>query len=278
MRYIKLSFEYMKNKHYWKIMLMMLLPALLLSFLSTYSTTASFFLNFFNRTPDELTSFATIFGLFTELSEHTISKLVMFLLIATALSAIFAVAIGVIHKHMRTGRFMLRNIFKRFNENFLQAFSTVITIFLLVFLFGVLMTLNVYFWYNVTKHIVVTFVMSLIFMLVLFAIMIISTSMLSLSCPYMVGMGKGFLSAASSSIKTTRKKFWDIICAIIIPLIPLFAIEYGISCANIRALSIITDMIVNTILFSYYPVMIFVIFYDLEKWDRNDLLAINKLY
>ena len=172
MKYIKLSFEYMKNKHYWKIMLMMIVPALLLSFLSTYSTTASFFTNFFQRTPDELTNFATVFGMFTELSNRTLVRLALFLLLSLVLAAVFAVAIGVIHKHMRTGRFMFRNIFKRINENFLQALSTILAIFLLVFLFGVFMAVNVYFWFAVTKHTVATFALSLIFMLVLFGILI----------------------------------------------------------------------------------------------------------
>ena len=278
MKYIKLSFEYMKNKHYWKIMLMMIVPALLLSFLSTYSTTASFFTNFFQRTPEELTNFATVFGMFTELSNRTLVRLALFLLLSLVLAAVFAVAIGVIHKHMRTGRFMFRNIFKRINENFLQALSTILAIFLLVFLFGVFMAVNVYFWFAVTKHTVATFALSLIFMLVLFGILISFATLLSLSCSYMVAMGKGLLSAASSSIKTTRKKFWSIVCAIILPLIPLFAIEYGVSFANIKALSIIIDTLINTVLFSYYPVLIFVIFYDLENWGREDLLAINKLY
>ncbi len=275
MRYIKLTLAYMKNKHYWKLMLLLLIPAVLLSLISSYGTTASFFVNFFNC---DLTKFEAVFSLFTELSTRTWLRLLLFALLAVVMSAFFAITVGVVYKHMRTGRFLLRNIPKRINENFLPALFTILAIYLIVFLFGLFVAIFVYFWFWATKNMIATFVMSLISMLIIFAFLVIFISLLCLTCPYIVATGKGLFSAVSASIKTTRSKLFSIIIAMLLPLLPMAALEYGVSFANIYALSLVIDTLINSVMFSYYPVLFFVIFYDINGWEREDLKLINTLY
>jgi len=280
MKYIKLTFEYMGNKHYWKLMLLSLIPSVLLSLLSSYSTTASFFVKYAER---DLQNFKEVFSVFSELSSNTLMRLGLYLLLAILLAVFFAYVIGVVFKHMRTGRFMLRHPAKRVNENFLSAFSAVLGIYLVVFLFGVFMSIAVYFWFFATKNRIATLILAIFSMLLLFVLLLFIISLMSLTVPYMAGEGKGLFSAISASIRTSRAKLKSIALSTLLPLIVMGIIEIGFSFVfplipneiAEKAVDTIVGTIISTFLFSYFPVLFFTIFYDLKGWEREDKKPVN---
>lgn len=271
MKLIQLAFQYTKGKHFWKLALITVIPAILFSFIVSFSNVAKFFINF-NRY--DLSSFNKIFK---ELTDVSWNNIILMLLSIIIISIIISIFIGAIQRHMRTGKFSLSNVFKRINENFLPTVIMVTVIYIMIFFFGLFSALFIAFWYAVTKIKLATLLLSAFFLIVLFMVLIYLMSLFSLSTPFMVNTGANVFSAASSSIRNARHHIKDIFIAIILPLIPMFLLEYVAAIVNIKILIFVIDALFISFLMCYYPVLIFVTFYDIQKMDREDLLPVNRL-
>ena len=70
---------------------------------------------------------------------------------------------------------------------------------------------------------------------------------------------------------------FKIIVAYPLPLILLFAVQFGLAFVEFRAIHIVIDSIMMFFISCYYPVLAFVTYYDIFDRDREDLLPENRL-
>ncbi len=271
MKYIKLAFQYAKGKNFWKLALITVIPSLFFSFISSFSTVAKFFVNFFDY---DLHSFNVIFS---ELTDLTWDNLLLMVLSIIAISAIISVFIGTMQRHMRTGKFAMKHIFKRINENFMPTVLTLTVLYLLIFAFGLFVSLFVAFWFAVTKVKLAAFILSAFFVIVIFIFLVYLMSLFSLTAPFIVATGANVFSAASSSIRNARHHIKDIFFSILLPLLPFFLLEYAATLLNLKPITILTDTLFFSFLMTYYPVLLFVTYYDIQQLNREDLLPVNRM-
>lgn len=271
MKYVKLAFQYMKHKKFWLIALFSVIPSIAMSFFSSFSSTISLFINFFDR---ESYSFVDIYR---SISEIDLQSFLVLLVILIVLSLLLSIIIGTIQRHMRTGCFAITNVFKRINENFFASFVALGAIFIFITVYGLIITCAISAWYLITRNTIATFVLSLIFVLAFFVIFMIMLTLLSLTCPNMVCTGQKLWDSVSISIKAVRPKLFQLLIAFTLPLLLFFAVQVGIIFANIRTLQIILDSIMMIFISCSYPVIIFVAYYDIFEKDREDLLPENNL-
>lgn len=276
MKYVKLTFQYMRNKHFWKLALMSIVPSLLISLVSSFGSTIKLFIRFFDLTEFD---FKTLHRLLDDKSMQRFDWVyyVSMIVILFLLTMILSVFIGTMQRHMRTGKFQITNVFKRINENFMPSFLSLLAIYLFIFLYGIAVSLVMSLWFTVMHNNVATFVLSLIFMIGAFIVMVLVIALFSMTAPNIVCTGQKIRDSVSLSIRTVGPKIVPLSIAFVFPLIPLFALQIGISFANIRALQFVTDVVMMICLSCYYPVLIFVTYYDLFDRDREDLLPENRL-
>lgn len=276
MKYIKLTFQYMGNKHFWKLLLFTVIPSILLSIISHFNSTIKMFIKFFDM---DYYNFTTLHRYIMD------TKSINFVwwyypaifAILILMSILLSIMIGTMQRHMRTGKFQITNIFKRINENVIPSFLTLLAIFIFIFLFGVSVSLVTSLWFTITKNNIATFVLSLVFMILAFVFLIIVIALFSMTTPDIVCTGKRIRDAVSLSIRTVGSKLFSICVAFTLPLLLLFLIQIGISFADIRILQFIADTLMMIFICSYYPVLVFVTYYDLFDRDREDLLPENRL-
>ncbi len=276
MKYIKLAFQYMFNKHFWKLLLFSIVPSILLSLISQFNSTIKLFIRFFDM---EYYDFKSLHRNLMDTGSINFEwwYYPAIFLILVILSILLSIMIGTMQRHMRTGKFQITNIFKRINENVIPSFLTLIAIFVFIFIFGVSVSFVTSLWFTITKNNIATFVLSLIFMICAFVFLIVVIALFSMTTPDIVCTGKKIRDAISLSIRTVGSKLVSICFSFALPLLFLFLIQIGISFANIRILQFIADTLMMIFICSYYPVLVFVTYYDLFDRDREDLLPENRL-
>lgn len=271
MKYVKLAFQYMKHKKFWLLALFSVVPSIAISFFSSFSSTIALFINFFDR---ESYSFGDVYK---SISELRLTSFIVLIFIVIVLALLLSIIIGTIQRHMRTGCFAITNVFKRINENFFPSFISLVAVFLFITLYGLIISCVISAWYFITRNQIATFVLSLIFVLAFFVIFMIMLTLLSLTCPNMVCTGQKLWDSVSISIKAVRPKLFQLLLAFTLPLLLFFTVQIGIIFAGIRTLQIILDSIMMIFISCYYPVIIFVAYYDIFEKDREDLLPENNL-
>lgn len=274
MKYIKLTFQYIFSKNFWKLALLSVIPSILLSLVSTFSSTIKLFINFFTVTEFD---FKNIHDWVSDLNTNAWTYYLEMIGILLLLSILLSIFIGTMQRHMRTGKFQITNILKRINENFMPSFLSLGCVYLLIFIYGILVSLVTSLWYTWTGDNIATFVLSLIFMIVAFIVMVFIISLFSMTAPNIVCTGQKIRDSVSLSIRTVGPKTLDVALSFIIPLVPLFGLQIGISYANILWLQRIADTFMMIAICCYYPTLIFVTYYDLFDRDREDLLPENRL-
>lgn len=274
MKYIKLTFQYIFSKNFWKLALLSVIPSILLSLVSTFSSTIKLFINFFTVTEFD---FKNIHDWVSDLNTNAWTYYLEMIGILLLLSILLSIFIGTMQRHMRTGKFQITNILKRINENFMPSFLSLGCVYLLIFVYGILGSLVTSLWYTWTGDNIATFVLSLIFMIVAFIVMVFIISLFSMTAPNIVCTGQKIRDSVSLSIRTVGPKTLDVALSFIIPLVPLFGLQIGISYANILWLQRIADTFMMIAICCYYPTLIFVTYYDLFDRDREDLLPENRL-
>ena len=273
MRYIKLTLEYIKSRHFRAPALICILPAIALAFLKSFSTTASFFVHFKEESGG---SFAEIFRLSARFGPISILRGAASILLISVVSAYL---VGILIRHMRTGRQDLTKVFSRINENFLSVFWLVLVGAILIILFGLLNSTFVFLWSKVAKS--ATWLVALLSWLTmagLFFVLIAAFSYMTLWVPVMAITGQPIRASLSTSIRETKNHgFFSFFWAIVLPLIPAFAIEYLTSFARIAALTVLGDFVFYYILLCYDPVLTVSAYFDVFGLDREDLVRANRM-
>ena len=271
MRYIKLAFQYMGSKHYWKLALMVLVPSIVISIFNSFGTTADYIVHFFDY---DTYDFASVHS---RTSELTWWSALILIGVCLVLAILLSVYIGTMQRHMRTGRFAITNIFKRINEHFLPSVFTIATIFVMVYLYGLGMTISVTLWYLITKNATATFALTIVSMVLLFLAMIYIICIFSMVTPHIVVTGSRFKDAVLHSLHVTHDNIGRLYLAFALPVVLLLAFQFAFVWCNIRIVHIVIDSLTMLFIGCYYPVLIFVAYYDINDKDREDLLPVNKL-
>lgn len=274
MKYSKLAFQYMANKHFWKLLLLLIAPAVAISMFTGFDTTAKLITRFPERTEY---SFAEMFHLTSEVNWKVLIGLVVMFF---AYVVLFAVMIGAMQRHMRTGRFAMTNIGKRINENFLPVFLTLLMVFLFIFLYGLFLNITIIAWWAMTKNLVATYILTIFFMVAFFLLLMWLFTIFFLTCPNMVVTGQSLSDSVSYSIRISRSKRRQLYLAIALPLSIMMALQFGLVWIPekvYKILHVITNAIMVLFITCYYPVLMFVSYYDINDKDREDLLPVNRL-
>ncbi len=264
----------MTNKHYWKLALLLLVPAVAVSLFTGFDTTAKLVAHFPERTNY---SFVELFGLTSEINWKVLIGLVVMFVVFVL---IFAVMVGAMQRHLRTGRFALTNIFKRINENFLPVFYTVLSVFVLIFLYGLSIDITIVAWWAITKNLAATYTMTVLFMIALFLLLMWLYTVFFLTCPNMVVTGQGLLDSVSYSVRMARHNRRALYLAIALPLSILFVLQFAlvwIPEPAYKIVHVIANVLIMMFICCYYPVLMFVSYYDINDKDREDLLPVNRL-
>jgi|GEM_PF-4387641 len=271
MKYVKLTFQYMFRRNFWKIALVTLIPSVAIGFFISFSSTVSLLVHFFDRTDY---SFSAIYG---DISDMNWWGLLIALGVLVLFSCILSVITGTLQRHMRTGMFAITNIFKRINENFIACFLSLLFVFICIYLFGIFASITVSAWFKITGNAVVTLVLSIFFVIIIFLIMMTLITLFSMMNPNMICTGENVLDSIAVSVKNTRPHFFNLLFAFTMPLGILFAVQVGISFIDISIIHKIVDSLMLFIISCYYPVLVFVAYYDIFDRDREDLLPENSL-
>ena len=275
MRYIRMTFQYMFNKHYWKLALMVLVPSIAVSLFTSFGTTARMIFSFPQL--DEY-SFRTIYTQSSELATANWWKVLLGLIAAlVVLSMMFAIYIGTMQRHMRTGKFAITNVWKRVNEHFLPSVITIATVFVFVYIYGLMLDTTVVLWWAITKNWIATYVMTIFFMVLLFVVLTLLFCLFSLVCPHMVSTGAGLNDSLGYSIRTAKHNWGQLFLAFALPLAGLMVLQFPFALVHVRVVHIIIDSLTMFFLCTYFPVLMFVSYYDLTDRDREDLLPVNRM-
>ena len=274
MKYMKLAFQYIANKHFWKLVLLMLVPSVAISLFTGFDTTVKLISHF----PEKPTyRFTDLYPLTSELDWKVLIGLAVVFVVYVVL---FAVMIGTMQRHMRTGRFAITNIFKCINEDLLPVFFTLLTVFLFIFLYGLAINVTIVAWWGMTKNLVATYVMTILLMIAFFLLLMWFFTIFCLTCPNMVVTGQGLTDSVSYSVRISRSKRRALYLAIALPLSILMALQFAlvwIPEPAYKIVHIIFNSIMMLFISLYYPVLMFVTYYDVNDKDREDLLPVNRL-
>ncbi len=273
MKYIKLTWEYIRERHFRPLALACLPVAIVLALLKSFSTTANYFVNFKSKTSG---SFSEIFLSSTQFGWQSVLLGAATIVIISFVSSYL---LGVLIRHMRTGRQDLSHVFTRINENFLAVFRLALFVGISIVFFGLLNSTFIFLWSKIARRVTwLVFLLSFITMAGLFFVLIVAFSYLSLWVPAMAITGQPSFPSLSTSIRETKNHgFSSFFWGVLIPLIPTFAIEYLTSLVGISFLTVIGDFIFYFVLLAYYPVFSVVAYYDVFGLDREDLLRANRM-
>jgi len=271
MKYVKLTFLYFKNRHFRKIMLLCLLPAVALAFLKSFSKTATYILHF----EGVQGKFSEIFRLSTRFGWQSMLRGAAGVLL---ISLISAYVIGTIIRHMRTGRFDLTRFTTCVNDNFLAVFRLAVVTAIFLILFGLLNSLFIFLWSKVVRRTAwLVVVLSVISMLLLFMVLNALFAALTLWVPAMTITGQPAFPSLATSIRETKAHgFRCFYFGVLLPLIPGFIVEYLLSLTGINVLLFFGDVILYYIILLYYPVFSLSAYFDILDLDREDLLEKNR--
>ena len=271
MRYVKLTFQYMCNKHFWKLALMVLVPSVAISFFSSFGSTAHYLAFFFEQ---EDYSFKTVYH---HISELDWKNLLILIAAAIILSVLLSIYIGTMQRHMRTGTFAITNIFKRINEHFIPSLIAVVPIFIMIYLYGLGLTISITVWNLITHNAIATLVLSIFSMVLLFLAMLYIISIFCMVTPHMVVTGARIKDAIVHSLEVTHDNIFKLFFAFAVPILLILGLQFAVCWINVRVVDIILDSLTMLFIGCYYPVLIFVAYYDMNDKDREDLALINKL-
>ena len=193
---------------------------------------------------------------------------------------LFAVMVGAMQRHMRTGHFAVTNIFKRINENFFPVFLTLLGVFLMLFLYGLFINITIIAWWGMTHNLIATYVMTIIFMVAFYILLMWLFSVFFLTLPNMVVTGQSLSDSVSYSVRISRSKRRLIFWAIALPISILMSLQFAlvwIPEAAYRIVHVIVNAFIVLFFACYYPVLMFVTYYDVNDKDREDLLPVNRL-
>lgn len=263
MRYLKLSFEYIK-KNFLYLLPLVLIPAILVGAGTEPCSMIQFFMDF------NLEEYQTFGSIFLAQSEVTWWAVLGAVLILPIIIASLSGLCGVITRHMRYGIIGYDKLYRRVNYNFLPVLKISLVILVGLQLYAVVCTSLTLLWTTVIKDVTValslTIVTNLVLLVALFFCMVIAFFIL----PSMCVSGLSFRTAIAESAHIIKRKFFSILLAIVLPLIIPYIIMGVLAAFDLWWRRIINPFI-YIFFFMYYISLMFTAYFDIEDIDREDI-------
>lgn len=265
MRYIKLTFQYLRIKKLLVYLLLAVLPAIAFVLLgSKYSLTHII------ARPDEIEfkNFSDILNVyFGRLNAGYIWALIFL----TIICAIFlAFLIGTMDRDMRIGDFRLQNFGRRVNYNFFISLLSIYFVGIIIILYKIVSGAFYLLWIKVLPSVLIPYSF-IITSTVLFILMTIFFVLFALTPIIMVNGGQRLLYCIGQSIVNGRDHLGQLLFAVLFPIFIKFIFVQLLSFHSY--LSIVFEIVLNALIIVYVITLIFVAFYDINDLDRKDLKA-----
>ncbi|HPD02622.1 MAG: hypothetical protein ACOYIN_05105 [Christensenellales bacterium] len=268
MKYLKLTFKYTNSKFIY-FFLIVLVPAVLMSFLIAPSASIDFVCRYFSH---DRSSFRAIYLFLTGTNVKYI-YLGVIGLAAMALSV--SVLFGAVYRHMLTGEFDIspKRIFTRLNYNYLTAVKLLFLAGAIFELFTLLNAATFYLWavLFVPK---VALAFSVISLAGFYVLALLCFSIIILWAPNMLHTGYSTGRALSEAVQIIRGNNFKIASALgLASLLPLFfMVIFSVFELKIMGLSLlrVVDSFCYLFLVIYYIILMYTAFFDLTGTDRAD--------
>lgn len=264
MRYIKLTMQYLGRRFFY-ILQYSILPALILAFLVEPASVYNLLIDFSSSAEK---SFLKMWLSATDISWKGFA----FLLVGGLMLIVFVSAMcGLFERDMRLGDLCNKHFFARVNNNFLILLRVFIVMIIILECYGFICSSLIYLWVNVFKAKAVQLTLSIISVAVMTLLAAVVVSYGILWCPTMVFTGLNGRKAVIAELRLTRGNFWRIFLAVVLPVIPVFALIYTANYFDIKALCFIVNLFAYLFFIGYYTVLMFVAYCDISGTDREDL-------
>lgn len=180
---------------------------------------------------------------------------------------------GSIERKMRFGVYAkptIATFFKQVNDNLLALLALSASIFVIFTVVNSLNAVLIYFWASVLSTPAVTLVMSILSIIVLYAIAGVWTTYLLFIIPNMTIKGLSFTDSYLNSIRQTSKIYSRLFLAVFVPLAVLF-IPLILNYLFMWKLGVLFSAIIYLFLVMYLPVLVYTAFFESEEIDRADI-------
>lgn len=244
-----------------------IVPLLFAGFFSKFYNFATFFAGYANTV---VRNFGTILGITFDLSfENIVYTALGFMLIIISLSAL----IGYIDYHFKSGVKSVKDINSFINNNIMITFVYSIIVLLLFMLFKFVASLAVFVFHvifsglnNVPNNF--TYIFNLVVVIGLFVLVVFVMAYLMLAYPITINSGYTIRTSMSAASDLLNKKLGVMLWAIILPMVFVFPINM---LGNLLNFSLVASVASTFLLMLYYPVVIYVAFFEFSFYKRNDV-------
>ena len=283
-KYFVQTYEYAKT-NWVSVLLHILIPAILYTIF--INPTSSFDYIMTNIKELDVQHAYQIFLTINDGSRWASWEYVLFyFLMAVATLIVFSSFIGNIQNKMRYGKTVYEGfsgVFKRTNENFFATLRAGIALVLAMEVFALVMSVVIYFIIKVTSIAALRIILVSIIGGGLIIAMFYGAAWVACVIPNMTMRNEGVFKSIKRSMTMVKEKqikiFGNFVIPIIVCMIPLLVLS---------GFDIVYDHIVLTIVryvfiflfyifsFAYYIIVMYVIFFDVNEIEREDLNAQNK--
>jgi hypothetical protein len=268
MKYLKMTLAY-TNRKFWYLLMISCLPAVLIAFFVSISSSLNFLINYFAM---DVGSFAAVCGNILVFN----GRLIWLGVCGVVLVPFFlSVLMGAIERHMRIGEFNvgMSRIRVRLNFNFLTALKFT-TLIVAIFAFGKLAQATIY--YAVAKSFIpeVALAISAVFYVLVFATESFLFSLIILWTPTMLHTGLSTFKSFGMAIRQIIRIVPQIMLTLLVPTLPIVALMALNSIINLR-IGVLLDALYLSLIFLYYTVLMYTVFFDINGIERADMKAMD---
>ena len=283
-KYFRMTFSYMKT-NWVSVLLHVLFPAALYTYF--INPTSSFDYIMTNiKTLDP----ARAIDVFTTINDgsnwNSWQHVVFYVVVLVGTLIVFSSFIGNIQNRMRYGRTIypgVMGVFKRTNENIFATIRAGLFLIVSMEFFALVMSVIIYAVIKVTSIAALRIILLCGIAVIIIAGMFYGCAWVSCSLPNMTMRNEGLFKSISRSMVMVREKQIKVFLCFLIPIV----ISY-IPLVVCSAFDIVYDHLVLSIIryivifafyifsFAYYIILMYVVFFDVNEIEREDLNEENK--
>ena len=283
-KYFNLTLDYYK-RNWVSVILHVIFVALIYTYF--ISPTSSFEYIMKNIETLDVLHAWEIFAQINDGSKWTSWQYIVFYFLVIAITIIvFSSFIGNIQNKMRYGKTIYNGIggvFRRTNENLFATLRAGIVLIISMEFFALLMSAVIYFAIKVSSLAAVRIILVCLLGVIIIGLMFYGVAWISCALPNMTMRNEGVFVSIKRSMAMMKDKELKVFGLFIIPLIIAF-----IPMLICTGFDIVYDHIILTIFryvcnfgfymfaFSYYIILMYVIFFDVNEIEREDLNLENK--
>ena len=212
--------------------------------------------------------------------------IVFYVVVLIGTLVVFSSFIGNIQNKMRYGKTIypgFMGVLKRTNENFFATIRAGIMLIIAMEFFALVMSLIIYFAIKVTSIAALRIIIVCFIAAIIIALMFYGLAWVSCALPNMTMRNEGIFKSISRSMEMVGKKQIKIFLSLFIPIV----VSY-IPLIVCSAFDIVYDHLILTIIryivkfgfylfsFAYYIILMYVVFFDINEIEREDLNLENK--